>query len=63
MMESCYTNGPLEMLRLRGADTDQLESVFADTDIPDHSVKSINSSIYSVTVAALIYLMIPLTQH
>ena len=43
--------------------TDHLESVSADPDITDHSVKSINSSIYSVTVAALIYLTIPLTQH
>ena len=57
----------LEMLRFRFLGpipiTDQLESVSADTDIPDHSVKSINSSIYCVTVAAFIYLMILLTKH
>ena len=55
----------IEMFRSRflGLITDHLESVSADPDITDHSVKSINSSIYSVTVAAFIYLMIPLTQH
>ena len=54
--------------------TDQLESISADTDITDHSaksadpvitdhgMKSIKFSIYCVTVAAFIYLMIPLTK-